>query len=66
MKRKGYDLVYTGYGDNKHRHYPHGFVTRARGSKIMHQDQRRRDTVKCIPACFEVWEYVPIKAQETE
>jgi len=61
MAREGYDLVYTGYGDKKYRHYHHGFVTRARGSNIVIQDQQRRDTVKCIPPCFEVWEYVPKK-----
>jgi hypothetical protein len=61
LRKEGYELVYTGHGDNKHRHYPHGFVTRVRGGKVVIEDHRRTDTVKCIQECFDVWEYVPIK-----
>ena len=33
LRKEGYKLVYTGHGDNKHRHYPHGFVLQ--GTKLM-------------------------------
>lgn len=55
--KEGFILKYIGKGDNIHRHYPNGFVYYFDG--IFHLSQERTDTIKSIPSCYDVWEYMP-------
>ena len=63
FNRAGFELVYTGKGDAKHRHYPHSFVTAhyVDGELAWRKDNRRTDTVKSIPRYQYVFEYVRAK-----